>query len=130
MLDPPVRFGRRLDLNRSLPALHERRDADAERDAADRVAGELDRRGAAFAGQPLGEAAHQRRGVVAVRVHHGGDDQRQQELQRQHADAADLGDEPARQVAGIRRQPRPGAFDAGADEVRPQQRQPLADHRQ
>jgi hypothetical protein len=82
--------------------LHQRRDTHAQSHAADGATGQRHHVGTAFAAQAAGEAPHQLGRFFAGGIHHGRDQHRHHELQQQAAHAAQLADEPARQVAGIR----------------------------
>ncbi len=83
--------------------LADRGDDHSERHAADRLAREHDRRGAAVPAHAAREAAQPVGGGVAEVVEDGGHDHRHQELREERPDAAERGEKPVQGLTRVRR---------------------------
>ena len=115
--------------SRAERGLHERRADHAEGDAADRRRGERHDLVRALRRHAPREAPHRERRLFAGRIHHRGQDDRQQELHEADARAARLPGEPLEHLVDVRRDLREQAVGASRQEFAPRLGDAPADQR-
>jgi hypothetical protein len=109
--------------------LDDRRHADAQCHGTGRLTGQYDGALAAFAAETIAETPHAGGRLFARGVEDGRECDREQELDENQAEAADLADEPAGEVAGVGSHLGGQLVAAGCAKLPPRLIQPRPDER-